>query len=157
MAGGHIESSAVEVDGVDEVLLIAKAASRRLHPLNPDVPAQCEQLGDALLAGFFQPRDRESFKQHREAAGDLGSRQSHHPRPVLGAVAARRPGMQNRAVLASVEMTPTALGLMIMEPALGAALGTAPAHLFIVFEEDMDFAAGPVQLHAFDFPGTLNA
>ena len=61
--------------------------------------------------------------------------------------------MQNRAVQASVEMTPTALGLMIMEPALGAA----PAHLFIVFEEDMDFAAGPVQLHAFDFPGTPNA
>ena len=65
--------------------------------------------------------------------------------------------MQNRAVQASVEMTPTALGLMIMEPALGAALGTAPAHLFIVFEEDMDFAAGPGQLHAFDFPGTPNA
>ena len=56
--------------------------------------------------------------------------------------------MQNRAVLASVEMTPTALGLMIMEPALGAALGTAPAHLFIVFEEDMDFAAALDTLQA---------
>jgi hypothetical protein len=26
----------VEVDGVNEVLLIAETASRRLHPLNPD-------------------------------------------------------------------------------------------------------------------------
>ena len=65
--------------------------------------------------------------------------------------------MQNGAVLASVEMTPTALGLMIVEPALGAALGTGPAHLFMVFEEDVDFAVGPAQLHAFDFPGTFNA
>ena len=54
-------------------------------------------------------------------------------------------------------MTPTALGLMIVEPALGAALGTGPANLFIVFKEDVDFAVGPLQLHAFDFPGTFNA
>ncbi len=50
-----------------------------------------------------------------------------------------------------------ALGLMIVEPTLGAALGTASAHLFIVFEKDVDFAAVPAQLHAFDFPGTFNA
>ena len=54
-------------------------------------------------------------------------------------------------------MTLTALGLMIVEPALGAALRTAPAHLFIVFEEDVDFGVGPAQLHAFDFPGTFKA
>jgi hypothetical protein len=33
--------------------------------------------------------------------------------------------MHNRAVLASIEMTPAALGLMIVEPAFGAALATA--------------------------------
>jgi hypothetical protein len=29
--------------------------------------------------------------------------------------------------------------------------------LFVVFEEDVDFAVGSPQLHAVDFPGTLNA
>ena len=126
----------------------------------------CQELEEELNSSAtpcwlasFQPRDRESFKQRREAAGRLGPGQPHHLRSVLGAVAARQPGMQNRAVLASVEMTPVALGLMIVEPALGAALGTGPAHLFIVFDEDVDFPAtvGPAQLHAFDSPGTFNA
>ncbi len=35
VAGGHIEAAAVEVDGVDEVLLIAEAACGGLDPLNP--------------------------------------------------------------------------------------------------------------------------
>ena len=35
VAGSQIETTAVEVDGVDEVLLIAEAARRRLDPLNP--------------------------------------------------------------------------------------------------------------------------
>ena len=47
----------------------AAARQAALHGAFEDavnlVPAQCEQLGDALLAGFFQPRDRESFKQRR--------------------------------------------------------------------------------------------
>ena len=60
-------------------------------------------------------------------------------------------------VLTGVEMTPTALGLMIVEGILDAALGTTPAHLFVVFEENVDFAVGSAQFHAFDFPGTLNA
>ena len=54
-------------------------------------------------------------------------------------------------------MPPTALRLMIVQGALDVALGTAPAHLFVVFEEDVDFAVGSPQLHAVDFPGTLNA
>ena len=121
------------------------------------VPAQRQQLGDALLAGFLQPRDRESFKQRGEAAGSLGPGQSHDARPVLGAVAARRPGVQDRAVLTGVEVTPAAFGLMIVECAHGAALAARPADLLVVFEEDVDFAVGSAQLHSHDFPGTFDA
>ena len=121
------------------------------------VPAQRQQLGDALLAGFLQPRDRESFKQRGEAAGSLGPGQSHDARPVLGAVAARRPGVQDRAVLTGVEVTPAAFGLMIVECAHGAALAARPADLLVVFEEDVDFAVGSAQLHSRDFPGTFDA
>ena len=34
---GHIQSAAVEVDGVDEVLLVPKASRGVLHPLNPGI------------------------------------------------------------------------------------------------------------------------
>ena len=71
--------------------------------------------------------------------------QSHDARPVLGAVAARRPGVQDRAVLTGVEVTPAAFGLMIVECAHGAALAARPADLLVVFEEDVDFAVGSAQ------------
>ena len=65
---------------------------------------------------------------------------------MLGAINTRRPRLQNRAVLAGVEMMPTAHGLMIVERALGAALGTGPAHLFLVFKQYMHLAFGSAQL-----------
>ena len=58
------------------------------------------------------PTGLNPFKQRGEAAGSLGPGQSHDARPVLGAVAARRPGVQDR-VLTGVEVTPAAFGLMI--------------------------------------------
>ena len=54
-------------------------------------------------------------------------------------------------------MTPTALGLMVVEGALGVALGARPANLLVVLEEDVDFAVGSAQLHSLDFPGTFDA
>ena len=96
----------------------------------------------------MRSHDRESFKQRGEAAGSLGPGQSHDARPVLGAVAARRPGVQDRAVLTGVEVTPAAFGLMIVECAHGAALAARPADLLVVFEEDVDFAVGSAQLHS---------
>ena len=63
-----------------------------------------------LSMAFAQLTYRESFKQCGEAAGSLGPRQLDHSRPVLGAINTRRPRLQNRAVLAGVEMTPTAHG-----------------------------------------------
>ena len=91
----------------------------------------------ALLTGLLQPRNRECFKQRGEAAGRLGPGQSHDSRTVLGTAVARRPGVQDRAVLAGVEVTPAAFRLMVVKRALGAALRTKPMQLFIVFEEDV--------------------
>jgi hypothetical protein len=76
---------------------------------------------------------------------------------MLGAVAARRLSVQDRAVLAGVEMTPTALGLMVVEGALGVALRAPPANLLVVLEEHVDFPVGSPQIHSLDFPGTLDA
>ena len=49
------------------------------------VPAQRQQLGDALLAGLLQPGDRESFKQRGEAAGSLGPASRAASSPASGA------------------------------------------------------------------------
>src|SRR2546429_2317216 len=59
--------------------------------------AQSLTASDSLLAGMFQPRNRQSFKERGKAAAGLGPRQFHHAHPVLGALQARRRGMQNRS------------------------------------------------------------
>jgi len=64
--------------------------------------------------------------------------------------------VQNRLELTGVEMTPTPFRLMIVQGAFDAALGTGPADLLVVFEQDVDFAVGSPQLHVFDSPGTLD-
>src|SRR2546429_3783875 len=75
---------------------------------------------------MFQPRNRQSFKERGKAAAGLGPRQFHHAHPVLGALQARRRGMQNSSILTGVQMSPFPLRLMIVERAEGAAFGTSP-------------------------------
>ena len=73
MAEGHIESSAVEVDGVDEVLLIAETASRRLFKAHARAvfrslsrrarnarPASTEKLAGCRSQSYFVPLKRSS-------------------------------------------------------------------------------------------------
>src|SRR5437879_12205029 len=55
---------------------------------------------------MFQPRKRQSFKERGKAAAGLGPRQFHHAHPVLGALQARRRGMQNSSILTGVQMSP---------------------------------------------------
>ena len=68
----------------------------------------------------IDPGNGKSFKQRGKAAGWFGPGHRHHARAVGGTVAARRLGVQDGAVLASVEVAPLAFGLMVvgvdMEP-----------------------------------------
>src|SRR5207253_4902537 len=86
---------------------------------------------------MFQPRNRQSFKERGKAAAGLGPRQFHHAHPVLGALQARRRGMQNSSILTGVQMSPFPLRLMIVERAEGAAFGTSPLRLVLMGEVDM--------------------
>src|SRR5881398_1982665 len=99
--------------------------------------AQSLTASDSLLAGMFQPRNRQSFKERGKAAAGLGPRQFHHAHPVLGALQARRRGMQNSSILTGVQMSPFPLRLMIVERAEGAAFGTSPLRLVLMGEVDM--------------------
>src|SRR5207245_10620896 len=46
---GEIQPAAVEVDRMDEVLLVAEAAGRVLHPLDLGVDGFASRVGDAVL------------------------------------------------------------------------------------------------------------
>src|ERR1017187_10474757 len=46
---GEIQPAAVEVDGVDEVLFVAEATGRVLHPLDLGVDGFARGFGDAVL------------------------------------------------------------------------------------------------------------
>jgi hypothetical protein len=79
------------------------------------IPTQAQTVRYRFLAGGLQPIDGQSFKQRSEPATRLGPRQLHRTRPVLGALTAWRRRMQDRSVLASVEMAPLSLRLMIIQ------------------------------------------
>ena len=63
--GVHVDPAAVEVDGVDEVLPVAKTTCRVLHPLDLRVERFAARIGDAvapidndvLLATFQHARN----------------------------------------------------------------------------------------------------
>ena len=111
----------------------------------------------AAMCSFSQENARASNSAvKRLEASAQGSRTTRGP--CSGQSLRGGPGVQDRAVLTGgVEVTPAAFGLMIVERARGTALGARPADLLVVFEEDVDFAVGSAQLHAFDFPGTFDA
>jgi hypothetical protein len=118
---------------------------------------RCAQFRHRLLAGRLQPADRQSFKQRREAAASLGPRQTNHLHAILRAVCARRLGVQNRAVLTGVKVTPAPLRLMVVQSAKRAAFGARPRLARCVGEVNMHFARLLLQLNRLHPPRTLNA
>ncbi len=65
--------------------------------------------------------------------------------------------MQDRAVLAGIEVTPAALGLMIVQHALVAALRALPPQVRRVFQVDVDFLSVEGQLDTIDPLGAFAA
>jgi hypothetical protein len=90
------------------------------------IPAQPQLIPDGLLAGGFQPVNGQGFKQSRKPAGGFGPRQLHHPHAMGGALAARRVGMRDGAVLTSIQAPPLPFGLVVVQWAGCRALGTGP-------------------------------
>ncbi len=70
---------------------------------------------------------------------------------------ARRLGVQDRAVLAGIEVTPAPLGLMIVQRTLAATLSALPGDARFVFQVDVNFLLLSRQLDALDLPGAFDA
>ena len=66
-------------------------------------------------------------------------------------------GVQDRAVLAGIEVAPAPLGLMIVQRALAAALAAPPADARFVFQVDVNFLLLSRELDALDLPGAFDA
>ena len=112
-------------DGVGLPALQA-ALHGALHDAVDLIPAQSQLLTHGLLAGGFQPGNGEGFKQRGKAAGGFGPGQLHHAHAVRGALGARRIGVQDGAVLTSVQVAPLPFGLVVIEFAGRSALGAGP-------------------------------
>jgi hypothetical protein len=66
---------------------------------------------------------------------------------MLGALAARRLRVKNRAVLTGVKMAPEPLSLMIVQPAKCAAFGARPLLAVRVGQANMNLARLQLQLN----------
>jgi hypothetical protein len=120
------------------------------------IPTQPQTVSYCLLAGCLQPIDGQAFEQRSEPATRLGPRQLHGARSVLGTIAAWRRRMQDRAVLASVEMPPLPLRLMIVERATLAALRARPLRIGRMLQVNVHFTVAQLQLHALHAPRLTN-
>src|SRR5215831_7729936 len=79
------------------------------------VPTKLQPFGNGLLAGMFQPRDGQRFKQRGKAATGFGPGQLHHAHPMLWASRTWRRGMQNGSILTGVQMSPFPLRLVLVD------------------------------------------
>src|SRR5438132_10847879 len=133
------------------------ALHRSLHDAVDLVPAHSQLLAHGLLAGSFQPSNGEGFKQSRKAAGGIGPREFHYAHAVCGALAARWVSMQDGAVLASVEVAPLPLGLVVVEFAGRPTLRARPGGQVVMGQIDVHFLGEQVQVHGGHAPGVLDA
>ena len=99
---------------------------RTLHDRMHLVPRQPQPLRHRLLTGRQQPVDRQPLEQRREAAVRLGPRNRRHPNSVLGTIGPRHLGVQDRAILTGIQVSPTPLRLVVVQRAGAAALGAWP-------------------------------
>ena len=116
------------------------------------VPAQDQLIGNRFLARHFHPVDGEPLKQGREAARRLGPRKLHVARSVFRAVGPRRRSVQNRAVLAGIQMPPESHRLMIVKRAVPAAFRAWPSKTFVVPQVHVHLALAQLQVDAFHAP-----
>jgi hypothetical protein len=120
------------------------------------VPTQPELIGDRFLAGCLEPIDGQSFKPCCEPAGWLSPCKLYGSSAVLGAVAARRFGIQDRLVLTGVQMPPPALRLMVVERARLATLRTKPLCSGLMNQMNVNLFFGQLQLNAIHTPWGSN-
>ena len=111
------------------------------------VPAQPQQTRRVLQVHVQHHVDRQTLEQHREPRLGLGPRHASLPHAVLVATYARNACTQEGLELAAIEVTPHALLVVVVQPALLAALGALEARLLVVLRPDVDAPSPDVEGH----------
>lgn len=127
-----------------------------LHNAVDLVPTQLQQSRYSLLARRFQPFDRQRLEQRRKAARRLRPRQLDRLHAMVPAFRARRLGMEDRLILAGVQVSPSPLWLMVIQFACRAALRTRPIDHLVMSEVDVDLAAFQFQIYRIHKPRGFN-
>ena len=116
------------------------------------VPTEAHLIGHGPLAGRSQPVDRQPLEQRRETTVRLGPGQTHHPNSMLRTAGTRRLGVEDRPVLARVQMPPKPLAVVVVQKAFRLALRACPRGLGFVPQIHMDFPLLKSQLHPLHTP-----
>lgn len=82
---------------------------------------------------------------------------SYYFHAMIAAFASRRRGVQNRLILARVQVTPLPFWLMIVQLASRTAFRTGPIDHVGVSQVDVNLAAVQLKIHRIHKPGRLNA
>ena len=106
------------------------------------VPAQSQLLPHGLLTRCLQPVNHQPFHERREPAGGLSPPQLQNSHAMLGAFGPRWPGVQNRLILAGVQMPPLPFPLMVIQLATHSAFRARPTRHLAVFQIDVHFPLG---------------
>jgi hypothetical protein len=109
-------------------------------------------FADSFLAGGKQPVNRETFEQRSKPAHRFGPRQLHRFDAMIGTVAARWLGLQNRPQLTRVQMTPAPLRLMIIQAAGLSAFGARPVRRRVVRQPHNHLTSLQVEVHSIHPP-----
>lgn len=120
------------------------------------VPTQFQKSGYRFLAGRLQPFHRQGLKQYREPTRWFRPRQPDYLHAVVPTFASWRLRMQNRLILAGVQVPALPFRLMVVQLAGRTAFRALPIDQVIVSEINVDFAGFQFQIHRVYEPGTLN-
>jgi hypothetical protein len=121
------------------------------------IPAQLQMLGHRLLTCSAQPVDRQTCKQQRETAPLFCPWQLYIPRTVLVTVASWRISIQDRLILAGIQMPPSSHRLMVVQVAQGSAFRACPLNANRMVQKNMNLTLFQFQFHAFNKQGIGNS
>ncbi len=128
-----------------------------LHDAVRLVPTETEDARGTENVGLPEHVDGEAFEQQREPRPWLGPRDADLPHAVLVTPDARNAGVQDGLELATVQVPPRSLLVVVMQPARRLALGARPRLALRVLREHVHAHLLHVQLDSRHSPRRLQA
>jgi hypothetical protein len=128
---------------------------RPLHNALGFIPAHPQDLAGAFEITRLKHVDCQAFKQRREPRFRLRPRHAHLLYSVRRTLHSRHPSVKKHLELERIQMTPDALGSMVVNRQIRPAFRTSPAKSFLMYRPDINALAAAIQLNTIHFSGFL--